>query len=147
MNKGIWIIMVFVAGSFLPIQAGLNARLSKSIQNPIYASLVSFVVGTVALALYILFSKQQLSVPGFKSAPGYVYIAGALGAFYIAAVILAFPRIGPALTFSLLVAGQMIISVLLAHFNILVTHQRSINFWHVLGVVLIIMGVVIIRKY
>ena len=147
MNKYIWIILVFIAGAFLPIRAGLNSRLSKSIQNPFYASLVSFIAGTIALALFIFFSRQPVSAQGFKSVPVYVYIAGVLGAFYIAAVVLAFPRIGPALTFSLLVAGQMIISVILAHFNILVAQQRSINPWQVLGIVLIIAGVVIIRKF
>jgi len=30
MNKILWIIMAFAAGAFLPIQAGLNAKLGKA---------------------------------------------------------------------------------------------------------------------
>jgi transporter family-2 protein len=70
-----------------------------------------------------------------------------LGAFYVTVVILAFPKIGPALTFGLVVAGQMAIAVTLEHFNILVAQQHSINIWRVVGMTMILMGVVIIRKF
>jgi transporter family-2 protein len=48
MNKLFWIIMAFMAGSFLPIQAGLNAKLGKGAQSPIHASMISFIVGSAA---------------------------------------------------------------------------------------------------
>jgi transporter family-2 protein len=70
-----------------------------------------------------------------------------LGAFYVTAIVLAFPRIGPALTFGLVIAGQMAISILLDHFNILVAQQHSINLWRGLGVALIITGVMLIRRF
>jgi transporter family-2 protein len=70
-----------------------------------------------------------------------------LGAFYVTAIVLAFPRIGPALTFGLVIAGQMAISVLLDHFNILVAQQHPINLWRGLGVALIITGVMLIRRF
>ena len=145
--KVLWIIIAFVSGSFLPIQAGLNTRLGKSIESPVYSSMISFIVGAFAVLLYIAFTKQHVTWAGIKTAPAYVWIGGALGAFYVTAIILAFPRIGPALTFGLVVAGQMVIAVLLDHFNILVAQQHSINIWRILGIVLIIGGVVIIRKF
>jgi bacterial/archaeal transporter family-2 protein len=142
-----WYVIAFLSGAFLPIQAGLNTRLGKVIANPLYASMISFVVGAATVACYILFTKQQVSWAGIKSAPAYVWIGGALGAFYVTAIILSFPRIGPALTFGLVVAGQIIISVLLDHFNVLVAQQHSINIWRIFGIVLIIAGVIIVRKF
>jgi transporter family-2 protein len=41
----------------------------------------------------------------------------------------------------------MIISVLLDHFNILVSQPHPINFWRLGGIALIIIGVVIVRKF
>ena len=145
--KVLWIVMAFVAGTFLPMQAGLNSRLGKSIESPVYASIISFITGAFAVLIYILITKQHVSWAGLKTAPAYTWIAGTLGAFYVTTVILAFPRIGPALTFGLVVLGQMVIAVLLDHFNILVAQQHNINIWRILGVILIVGAVIIIRKF
>jgi len=142
-----WIIIAFLAGTFLPIQAGLNTRLGKAIESPVHASLISFIIGAFTVLLYCLVTKQYVAWAGMKSAPIYVWLGGALGAFYVTAIILAFPQIGPAMTFGLVVAGQMIISVLLDHFNILVAQQHSINIWKLSGIVLIVLGVIIIRRF
>jgi transporter family-2 protein len=82
-----------------------------------------------------------------RTAPYYAWMGGILGAFYVTAIILSFPRIGPAMTFGLVVAGQMVIAVALDHFNILVAQQHPINLWRILGIVLIVTGVIIIRKF
>ena len=145
--KPVWIVIALLSGAFLPIQAGLNTKLGKSIESPVYASMISFSVGVVALVLYILLTKQSVSWTGVKTIPAYAWLGGVLGAFYVTAIILAFPKIGPALTFGLVVTGQMTIAVLLDHFNVLVAQQHSINGWRLLGIAFLIVGVVIIRKF
>jgi bacterial/archaeal transporter family-2 protein len=142
-----WIIIALVSGAFLPIQAGLNTRLAKTIDSPVHASLISFIVGAIALFLYTLVTRQQVLWSELRTGPAYLWLGGILGAFYVTAIVLAFPRIGPALTFGLVVAGQMIMSLLLDHFNILVAQQHPINMWKLFGIVLIISGVIIIRKF
>ena len=139
--------MAFIAGAFLPVQAGLNAQLGKSIESPVYATMISFITGAFAVLIYILVSKQHVLWAGLKTAPAYIWLAGTLGAFYVTTVILAFPRIGLALTFGLVVLGQMVIAILLDHFNILVAHQHNINIWRILGVLLIVSGVILIRRF
>jgi transporter family-2 protein len=146
MNKLIWILIAFISGALLPVQAGLNTRLGKSIQSPVYASMFSFLVGALVLIIYIAVTKQNVSIAGVRDAPPYVWIAGALGAFYVTATVLAFPQIGPALTFGLVVAGQMIIAVLLDHFSILVAQPHPVNIWRIAGIALVVAGVVLIRK-
>ena len=136
-----------MAGALLPIQAGLNAKMGKAIESPVFASMISFVTGTIALLIYILLSRQQVNWEGVKSVPAYTWLAGLLGAFFVTAMILAFPRIGPALTFGLVVLGQMVVSIVLDHFKLLVANPHPINIWRVLGVLLIIAGVVIVRKF
>lgn len=97
--------------------------------------------------LYILFTKQTISWAGIKAAPIYAWTGGLLGAFYVSVIILSFPRLGPGLTFGLVVAGQMIISALLEHFNILVAQPNPLNLFRIIGVLLIIAGVIIIRNF
>lgn len=147
MNKIMWVAMAFLAGSFLPIQAGLNAKLGRAGDSPVHASMISFVVGTAALIAYIILTKQSVSWAGIRSAPPQVWVAGVLGAFYVTVIILAFPQLGPGVTFGLVVAGQMIISILLEQFNILVAQHHPITPMRVLGVLLVVGGVILIRKF
>jgi bacterial/archaeal transporter family-2 protein len=147
MDKLLWIIAVFVAGALLPLQAGLNGKMGHAISSPVWASLISFAVGLVSLVAYVLIVKQPIHLTGVKNIPPVTWVAGVLGAIYVTTVVLAFPKLGPALTFGLIVAGQLTISLVLDHFNILVQVQHSINVWRILGVLLIVAGVVIIRKF
>lgn len=147
MPKVLWIIVAFLSGVFLPLQAGLNTRLGKAIESPVYAAMISFMVGVLTVGAYIRITRQHVVWEGAKHAPLSTWIGGALGAFYVTAIILAFPQIGPALTFGLVVAGQMFAAVFLDHFDIMVAKQHSINLWRIAGVLLIIAGVAIIRKF
>jgi transporter family-2 protein len=147
MDKLIWIVLAFLSGAFLPIQAGMNSKLGKAVASPVHAALISFIIGLIGLVAYILVTRQTVSWAGLKDAPGYVWIAGFLGAFYVTVIILAFPKLGPGLTFGLVIAGQMTLSILLEHFNILVAQQNSISYMKIVGIALVVIGVVIIRRY
>lgn len=140
-------ILVLLAGAMLPIQAGFNAKIGKEILSPVWASLISFVVGAASLFIYVAITKTNFQFSGIKTAPTYAWSAGTFGAFYVTIVILAYPKLGPALTFGLIVAGQLLISIFLDHFNILVNQQHSLNWYRVIGMILILTGVLIIRKY
>lgn len=143
-----WLIIVFICGALLPFQAGLNARLGKSIDSPVYASLFSFIIGAITVAIYLQFTKETISWAGLKSASIYSWLGGGIiGAIFITATMMALPRIGMALTFGLVVAGQMITAVILDHYKILVEEQHSFNGWRLLGILSIIIGVVIVRKF
>src|SRR2546423_462683 len=145
MGKIIWIVIAFLAGAFLPLQGGFNALLGKEAKSPIHASMFSFIIGTILIVLYILITRQSVSLEGVKNAPWYAWLGGLFGAFCLTAIILAFPNLGPGLTFGLLVAGQMIISVVLEHFGILVAEPHPISFLRVLGILLIVSGVMMVR--
>jgi bacterial/archaeal transporter family-2 protein len=147
MTKFILIALAFISGAFLPLQAALNTRLGKSVGNPVYASMFSFIVGAFGIALYILFTKQSFSWAGVRSAPVYAWIGGLLGAFYVTVIIFLFPKLGPGLTFGLVIAGQMILAALLEHFNILVAQPHPMNFLRVLGILLVIAGVILLRLF
>ncbi|MEO8415443.1 MAG: DMT family transporter [Ginsengibacter sp.] len=143
-----WYIIVFTCGALLPFQTGLNTRLGKSIGSPVYASMFSFIVGALVVALYLQFTKETITWSGLKSASIYAWLGGGVvGAFFITASMIAMPRIGMGLTFGLIVAGQVIIAVAMDHYNILVAEQHSFNMWRLLGIVLIIAGVLIVRKF
>lgn len=142
------IVLAVIAGAVLPIQAGLNVQLGKSVQQPIFAAFASFVIGSIGLLIYLLVLKFDFtSVANIKTVSPVVWIAGLLGAFYVAAVIILAPKLGTALTFSLVVAGQMIISLVFDHFGLLGLPVKQINWQRLVGVVFLIVGVLLIRKF
>lgn len=147
MDKLLWILLAFVAGSLLPVQAGVNAKLGKAAESPMHAVFISFLVGALGVLLYILLTKQSISWSGLKTAPTYAWVGGLLGAFYVTVVIFAFPHLGPGLTFAFIVTGQMLFTVVLEHFNILVANPHPINGPRLVGVLLVIIGAIMIRKF
>jgi len=147
MEKFIWIIMAFIAGTFLPIQSGMNNKLAKTGGSPIHASMISFAIGLLALVIYILLTSQDISWRGIKDAPTYAWLGGVLGAFYVTIIVLAFPKIGPGLTFGLVVAGQLLISMLMEHYQIMGAQQIPISMGRIMGMLLIIGGVIIMKNF
>ena len=147
MSNILWILLALVAGTMLPIQGALNTRLGREGQSPFHASMISFIIGALSVALYVALTRQSVSWSGLRGAPAYAWFGGVLGAFYVTVIILAFPRLGPGLTFALVVAGQMIVSLLLEHFDILVAQQNPITAVRLGGVALIIAGVILIKLF
>lgn len=146
MEKYLWVIVSFFAGAFLPIQAGINAKLGKAANSPAMASLLSFLVGLMALIVYLIVSQQNYSIKGLKEAPSYAWTGGLIGAFYVTVIIFAFPKIGPGLTFGLVIAGQLLLSIIMEHFQLLGAHHHPINLSRIIGMLLIVGGVVLIKK-
>lgn len=147
MEKIIWILIAFIAGTVLPIQGGLNARLGKAAGNPEIAALISFVVGTAALLIYLLLTRPTISWDGLRQTSVLTWTGGILGAFYVTIMVLAYPRLGPGVTFGLVVAGQLSVSIFLEHFNLLVASQQPVNWYRIAGMVLVVGGVILIRKF
>lgn len=147
MDKIFWIVMAVIAGAFLPMQGSMNSKLAKAGENPVYASMISFTIGVLALVAYILLTSQNVSWKGLKDAPSYSWLGGVLGAFYVTVIVFAFPKIGPGLTFGLVVAGQLITSIVMEHFQIMDTPHQPISLGRIVGVLLIIIGVVAVKKF
>lgn len=143
-----FLLLAVVAGMMMPTQASINNKLSGFVGSPVLSAFVSFVVGTLALLVYILAAGIPLgNIVNAKNAPYIVWTGGILGAFFVAVSILLVPRLGVALTFSLIIAGQMLITLIIDHFGILDVPVREINFVRVIGAALIVIGVVLIRKF
>ena len=147
MEKIIWIILALAAGSGLPIQAGLNNKLAKAGGSPLHAAMISFTVGAVTLLLIVLLTSQNVSWRSLREAPAYSWCGGLFGALFVSVIIYAFPRIGPAFAFSLIIAGQLLVSMLMEHFQILGAQPNPINLGRVAGMILIVGGVLMMKKF
>ena len=147
-NNYFFIILAILAGMAMPTQAVVNSKLSDSVGNPILAAFISFSIGTVALFVYMILTGVPLGdLVSVKDAPPVALIGGLLGAFFVSVMATIIPRIPVALAFSLAIAGQMLVTLLVDHFGWLGVTEKPINLFRVLGAVLITVGVVLIRRF
>ncbi|RTQ52262.1 DMT family transporter [Hymenobacter gummosus] len=149
MNRLLLMLLAVSMGALLPVQAALNTRLARATDGPIVAALASFFVGTLTLLLIALAAGVRLGsmVEAARSQSPTVWLGGVIGALYVGSVTLLTPRLGVALTFGLLIAGQLILSVLFDHFGLFGLPVQRLSPGRVAGVLLLLVGVVLIRRF
>lgn len=141
-----YVAVAAIAGILIPLQALVNARLGGYIGGPIWASLVSFGVGFLALAAYLAVMRPQTpALSGFSSVPAWAFVGGALGAFFVATSTLVVPKLGAAAMVSVIIAGQLIGSLILDHFGVLQSPQ-PISWIKLVGVALLLGGAYLILR-
>ncbi len=146
----LYLMIALLAGAFMPLQAGVNAQLTRVVGHPVLAALVSFTVGTFVLFTYSLSLRSSWPTIGTLIAqppPWWVWTGGLLGAFFVATAAALAPKLGAATFTSITVASQMIVSVLLDHYGLIGFQARPLNPWRALGATLLIVGVVLIRRF
>ncbi|HVF30961.1 MAG TPA: DMT family transporter [Pyrinomonadaceae bacterium] len=147
-NTYLYILVALAAGAMMPLQAATNNKMAAIVDSPILSAFISFVVGAVVLLVYILINGESLeNVSAAKGAPAIAWVGGLLGAFYVAAGVTLVPRLGVAMTFSLIIAGQMLITLVIDHFGLLGVPVKEVSLARVGGIALIAAGVVLIRRY
>jgi bacterial/archaeal transporter family-2 protein len=147
-NTLLYILLALAAGAMIPTQAATNNKMAGVVDSPILSAFVSFLVGTAALFVYVLVSGAPIgNLASVKNAPAVAWAGGLLGAFFVTSAVVLVPRLGVALTFSLLIAGQMIVTLIIDHFGLLGLPVKEVSVARIAGIALIAAGVVLIRRY
>lgn len=147
-NTYLYLLIALLAGAMMPTQAATNNKMATIVESPVLAALISFAVGTVALLVYALLSGETFtSLAAAKNAPAIAWVGGFLGAFFVASAVILVPRIGVAMTFSLIIAGQMIVTLIIDHFGLLGVPVKEVSLARIGGILLITAGVVLIRRF
>ena len=145
--KALLYILPFMAGVAMTIQAGVNSQLRIILNNPLLAAFISFITGTVALAVLLLFSKRAIpALSVYATIDWYNLTGGLLGAFFVMVVILTVREIGTANMFALIIAGQFLTALLFDHYGLVGFKVNPVSIQKIIGVVLIIVGAYLINK-
>lgn len=144
MNAGGLALAVFI-GMVLPLQALINASLGRQTFGPVFAAMMSFLVGTVVLIGWWLASRPSFDLQALARVPWWAWVGGVIGAVYVAAATLLIPRMGAAPLICLVVFGQLLGSLLLDHYGVL--HARQpIDATRVFGALLVIGGALLVVR-
>lgn len=148
MNPSIFImVLIVLAGGATALQAPTNAKLMTAVGSPVNAAFVSFAVGTAALALLAVLLPAKPDMAAARSLPWYAWVGGLYGVIFVIAATWGVPRLGVALTITLMVAGQLLISLILDHFGAFGSPVQPVNLGRIAGVALVVAGVLMVRRF
>lgn len=140
------ILLVFIAGGLVALQAPTNAMLAKAGGSAILAALISFCVGTLALLAVWAASGNRPGTAAFAGLPWYAWVGGLYGAVFVAVAAYAAPKIGVASLITIGIAGQIAMALWLDHVGAMGLPREPIGLGRVMGAVLVIAGVVLVRR-
>jgi transporter family-2 protein len=134
-------------GIGLVLQVGMNSTLRSILGSPILAALISFVVGSVGLAGFLLVMRTPLPERAqLASVPAWAWLGGILGAFYVASSVIVGPRLGAATLLALVVLGQLGTSLIVDHFGWLGFAHHPLTLVRLAGAALLFGGVLLITR-
>ena len=110
MDRGLAVLLTAGAGGLIALQAPINAGLGKS-TGGLPAALVSFGVGTIALAAIVVLSGKAGGLSSTFDVSWYYLLGGLLGAVYVANALIAVAAIGAGGVAAATITGQLTFSV------------------------------------
>ena len=147
-------LFVLLGGSLLAVMAGLsfvmqqavNVNLRASLGSAAWAGFVSYVGGSVCMLVIALALRDPIPHVGvIAKSNWWAWSGGLFGAIYIGIAIVLVPRLGTAAFVTLLVAGQMLASLVFDHYGLFGLVRHPVDLYRLLGAALLVAGVVLVR--
>lgn len=145
-----YLLMFFtlLTGAIIPIQAILNARLGKQTGGSLMGSMLSFTVGLICLLILNLTTNTSavLQLKPSETGPWYLWLGGVIGAIFVGYITWVNQQQGMALTFALVVSGQIFISLIIDQYGLFGSIVQPITLTKIFGAILIIAGLILIKN-
>lgn len=146
-----WLAIGFVFGFGPPIQTAINSQLGQQVHSSLFASLISFTMGAIALIIITACVNHSFKLSTYEPDVGKIkpvyFIGGVLGVVFVTVNIILMPHLGAALTTIVGMLGQMLMGVIIDHFGILGAKRNRINLRKILGIICIFIGIVLLRFF
>jgi bacterial/archaeal transporter family-2 protein len=140
------LLLGLAGGASLVVQAALNAGLRARIDSISWAGFVSYVGGTIAMICALAIGRVHLPATQLQATPVLWLLGGFFGAAYLGVSIVLLPRLGAATVVALVVSGQLISSLVIDRFALLGVPQHPFGPGRALGALLLLAGVLLIRR-
>lgn len=139
-------LLALCAGAMLPIQAAMNGRLARSFGSSIWAAAFSGALLTVCLVIFGVLALRVLPrTEGAAALPWWAWTGGFCGCVLLTATTFCVPRLGAATMVALVIAGQVICSMVLDKYGLLGLPVTALTPRRLAAGLLLIMGAVLIR--
>ena len=141
-------LAALLVGVGLVLQQAINADLKVALGSSFWAALISFAVGTAAVAAIVVALREPIpSLQTIARVPWYSWAGGLLGACFIVGGIILVPRLGAATVIALFVVGQLLASLAVDHVGLLGVPVHPATWPRLAGAALLIAGVALICAF
>ncbi|MGB0680024.1 MAG: DMT family transporter [Polyangiales bacterium] len=141
------LLLVFAVGMLMPLQAGVNGLLAKTVGHPLRAALLQNSVGaTFILTVLLLTGAFHYSAATLAQTRWWYWVGGLCGATLVVSALYFAPRIGAATFFITILAGQLSASLLFEHFGLVGYPVRPISVARIAGVLCVGLGIWLLRR-
>jgi transporter family-2 protein len=145
MDRSVAILVTAAAGGLIALQAPINAHLGRS-TGSLAAALISFGIGTLALALIVVISGQAGGVASLTDVSPVYLIGGLLGAVYVTCALIAVKSVGAGGVAAGTITGQLIASVAIDRIGAFGLEETPITLARAAGVALLLVGTFLIVR-
>ncbi|MGI4858601.1 MAG: DMT family transporter [Janthinobacterium lividum] len=145
-----WMAVLFavVAGVLNTVQSGSNVTLHKILGQPVWAAVVVYVVGLLAIAVAAPFIGVRMPAPGAVShVPWWGWLGGAFGAFYIFTMLMMAEKLGAAIFQALTVTAAIVTSLAMDHYGWMGFEVHKAGIGRLAGGACMIIGLFLIAKF
>ena len=137
-----------LAGALTTVQTGANSQLKQSLDAPMPALLVNYLLGFGAVLAYALASRVSWpALAKASGAPWWAWLGGLAGAVYGVAAILLASSLGAATLMALVLTGQLLCSVLLDRFGWVGFEVHPAGWGRAVGCLLMVAGFALIARF
>ena len=147
--NSVYITVAILAGIVFAIQPPINENVGRSLNHPIQASFLSFLVGTLLLLVINFALGLKLPAPEkLVTIPWWLWLGGgAIGAFVVTSALTIQPKIGAGVWISCFIFGQLLMSILLDNYGWFGLSVHPINPMRSLGAFLLAIGAILIARF
>src|SRR5260221_1816992 len=145
MDKGLAVLLTAVAGGLVAVQAPINAGLGRS-TGSLPAALVSFGIGTLALAAIVVLSGKAGGLDSTFDVSWYYLLGGLLGAVYVTNALIAVSAIGAGGVAAATITGQLTASVAIDRLGLFGLDQVSLRPAPGIGGAVLLAGTVLLIR-
>lgn len=140
-------LLAILIGTLMPVQAALNAELTRLLKHPYLGALVSLSVGVIIVALMVPFQNTGYSNLRYVSkVPPHLFLGGILGALFVGSSLFLIPRMGATAMIASFITGQLVASVIIDHFGLLGMTPNPVGLTRIIGVLLLFTGLFLVMK-
>ena len=146
----LWRAFSVFSGMAVATQTAVNGYLGVAAGSPIKASVISFIVGIILLAIICIVLRVKNGKPESKEErpaknPWWMWIGGILGGLYVLANVYLSRIVGTGMTVVVLLVGSTTGGILVDHFGIFESPKKAVNGQKILGVLIMILGAAAIK--
>ena len=145
MDRGAAVLLTAFAGGLVAIQAPINAGLGRE-TGSLPAALISFGVGTIALAAIVILSGRAGGLGSTFDVSWIYLVGGLLGAVYVTTALIAVSAIGAGGVAAATITGQLTASVAIDRFGLFGLDEVALSPERLLGVALLVAGTFLVVR-